>query len=454
VPLGTIKKFERTGQISLLSFIRLAVTLRDEAALEGLLKPLEFRTLEDVLERPKRQRGRLAYRDSVAYLEYDPAFVASGQELSPIHHRIHHSIGKPAAGLVQPHDVGCFGGLHGMFHDSLPDGWGRFLVDRRARQIGVEPAQLTPLDRLACVGGRGIGALSYAPALDFWGEGAQVLDLDQLASDSRLVLAGGIVDVLNELGRLGGSPGGARPKALIAANNDGQAIHGDVPLPQGYGEYLVKFPGADDPDDIARIERAYAVMAVQAGIDFPQAQLVAGKDKDVYFAVQRFDRQDNARVHTHTASGLLYTDIRLPSLDYQDLILLTRAVTRDQRQVKAMYRRAVFNVLTHNRDDHARQFSFIMTRDGGWSLAPAYDLTCAHGPGGKHSTSVLGHGKNITREHMPAPGQTADLKQQETCRIIEEVQSAIASWPTHAATYEVSAASKNVVAAALETASF
>jgi len=151
--------------------------------------------------------GRLAYLDGIAYLEYAPSFLTSGLELSPVHHRL-------GPGLIQPHDSASFEGLHGVFHDSLPDGWGRLLVDRRARQLGIEPSTLTPLDRLACVGLRGIGAIIYAPATDIWTDGESVLDLDKLAIDSQHVLEGNISDILDELGRVGGSPGGARPRKI------------------------------------------------------------------------------------------------------------------------------------------------------------------------------------------------------------------------------------------------
>lgn len=387
--------------------------------------------------------GRLAYIDGVAYLEYASSFLTSGLELSPVHHKL-------GPGLIKPHDQASFEGLHGIFHDSLPDGWGRLLIDRRARQLSIEPSTLTPLDRLACVGFRSIGALTYAPATNIWIDGKPVLDLDKLAIDSQQVLKGNISDILDELGRVGGSPGGARPKALIAINDKEQVIHGDEEVPNGYTHYLVKFPGSDDPTDIAQIEQAYADMAIAAGINFPKSTLLSGENGKPYFAVQRFDRDGSKRNHMHSASGLLYSDIRIPSLDYQDLILLTRSLTRDHRQSRSMFTLAVFNVLAHNRDDHARQFSYTMERDGTWKLSPAYDLTFSYGPGGEHSTSVLGHGKSITREHLIALGKKADLKNSDIATIIERVETAIADWPQYAAQWGVSQASKQEVSKAIK----
>ena len=383
--------------------------------------------------------GRLAYPDGQAWLEYTPDFLASGLQLSPLHHQA-----GPGLETAWKRDV--FEGLHGMFADSLPDGWGRLLVDRRARQLGFEPSQLTPLDRLACVGRRGIGALTYAPAMDVWDGAEGALDLDRLAADAARVLAGEAGAVIAALGQAGGSPAGARPKALIALNAAGEARHGSDAIPEGYDGYLVKFPGRDDPADIAAIEYAYALMARAAGVIMPDVRLIEGPDEARYFATRRFDREGDARLHVHSACGLLYSDFRLPALDYRELIRLARAVTRDRREAIAMYRLAVFNVLARNRDDHAKQFSFLMDRDGRWSLAPAYDLVFTDGPGGEHSTSVLGHGRDIGRETLVRLGAEADLDAAGARCVIDEVSAAVADWACHAADAGVSRASRTRIA--------
>jgi len=378
--------------------------------------------------------GRLAYRDGQAWLEYTPDFLASGLQLSPLHH-------QAGLGLETAWKRDVFEGLHGMFADSLPDGWGRLLVDRRARQLGFEPSQLTPLDRLACVGRRGVGALTYAPAMDVWNGAEGALDLDRLAADAARVLAGEAGAVIAALGQAGGSPAGARPKALIALNAAGEARHGSDAIPEGYDGYLVKFPGRDDPADIAAIEYAYALMARAAGVIMPDVRLIEGPGEVRYFATRRFDREGDARLHVHSACGLLYSDFRLPALDYRELIRLARAVTRDRREAIAMYRLAVFNVLARNRDDHAKQFSFLMDRDGRWSLAPAYDLVFTDGPGGEHSTSVLGHGRDIGRETLVRLGAEADLDAAGACEVIDTVSAAVADWARFAADAGVSRAS-------------
>ena len=387
--------------------------------------------------------GRLAWRDGMAYFEFDAGFLESGLELSPVRH-------KTAEGVHRPSDTDVFDGLHGMFHDSLPDGWGRLLVDRRARQMGFEPAGLTPLDRLSCVGASGIGALCYAPVSDIFQAQGKRLDLNRLAADAKRVLSGDIEELLLDLGKAGGSPAGARPKVLVAMNEHIEAIHGVEDMPQGYIAFLVKFPSSEDPEDIANMEMAYAMMAKEAGIAMAEAQLLQGKGGKSHFASRRFDRDGVARKHVHSASGLLYADIRIPSLDYRDLILLTRAVTRDQRACREMFTRAVFNVLTCNRDDHARQFSYVMERDGSWRLAPAYDLTFAYSPGGEHATSVLGHGRNITKEILLQLARLADIGKQDGLEIIERVADAVANWKKFAKSCDVSHSSLNSIGRALD----
>jgi serine/threonine-protein kinase HipA len=240
---------------------------------------------------------------------------------------------------------------------------------------------------------------------------------------------------------------------LIGINDEGHAIHGGDYIPAEYEAWLVKFPGRGDPEDIAAIEMAYATMARKAGVVMPETRLINGKDGQRYFATKRFDRIGNRRVHVHSASGLLYTDIRIPQLDYKDLILLTRSVTRDQRECKAMFLLAIFNVLSHNRDDHARQFSYTMECDGTWKLAPAYDLTWCAGPGGEHSTSVLGHGKDITRAHLIELGKKAELKKQNAKEIISNVEIAIGNWQTYAGEFGVHQNSNKLISRSLDEVS-
>lgn len=367
--------------------------------------------------------GRLAYINRVAHFEYADSFRAEGVEISPVRHRV-----SDRSNTVRPYDTAVFQGLHGVFHDSLPDSWGRLLTDRRASELGIDPMTLSPLDRLKWVGKSGIGALCYEPVNDYWVKNQAALDLNRIAHESQDVLAGHASEVIPELGNLGGSPGGARPKVMVSIDSDDGAIYGSNNLGNQFQHCIVKFRGFNDPFDIANIEKTYSDMATMAGVRTPRTRLIQGVDGTNYFVSYRFDRDGDGRLHTHTASGLLYADFRLPSLDYRDLIALTRALTRDKREVSAMYALAVFNVLVHNRDDHARQFTFSMDRTGTWQLAPAYDLTYSPGPGGEHSTSVLGKGRNIEHEDLIELGKSADLTETESAQVIERTMAAIADW--------------------------
>ena len=178
-------------------------------------------------------------------------------------------------------------------------------------------------------------------------------------------------------------------------------------------------------------------MAHAAGVRVPATRLISGKEGSSYFVSKRFDRTGTQRLHTHSASGLLYADFRLPSLDYRDLIALTRALTRDHREVVVMFKLAAFNVLAHNRDDHARQFTFLMTQSGEWKLAPAYDLTFSQGPGGEHSTSVIGLGKQIGKEHLLELGKSADLTIAECERVVQRIAETVMNWNRFARDWDV-----------------
>lgn len=171
-------------------------------------------------------------------------------------------------------------------------------------------------------------------------------------------------------------------------------IYGTPDLSDEFEPWLVKFPNVKDGLDAGAIEYIYALMAVRAGIDMMEVHLFPAQKGGGYFATKRFDRKGKKRLHIHSACGLLHSDFRTPSLDYEDLMALTMILTRDVREVEKMFRWAVFNVLAYNRDDHGKNFSFLMDVSGQWRLSPAYDLTFSSGPQGEQSTTVMGEGKH------------------------------------------------------------
>ena len=371
------------------------------------------------------QVGRLASAQrGKIYFEYSPT-LANSLSISPL--RLPH---KPG---LMTFDPILFEGLPGVFYDSLPDGWGRLLLDRLAMSKGIGPSQLTPLDRLTHVGHSGMGALVYEPDLSC-DRPCNALDIDDLASKTEQVLRGSAEDVLEELVALNGSSAGARPKAMINFNPTGsQIIYGEIDKTfKGYVPWLVKFPNIQDGPDAGAIEYVYSLMAKEAGVFMSETHLLPAKNGLGYFTTKRFDRKESesgmSRLHVHTAGGLLHSDFRTPSLDYEDLLALTEIMTRDIREVEKMYRHAVFNVMSYNRDDHAKNFSFVMDFKGEWKLSPAYDVTFSSGPGGQQSTTVLGEGKNPTSEHLVALGQKAKLSDKAIAEIIERTRQALAGW--------------------------
>ncbi len=382
--------------------------------------------------------GRLAIRARKIYFEYDRSFLARGIEISPLR--------LPLQPGLKSFEATLFEGLPGVFNDSLPDGWGRLLFDRAMRAAGTLPGQLSPLDRLVHVGAAGMGALVYEPDMGPEPTGGDV-DLDRLAGQAIDVLEGQADDVLHELIALNGSSAGARPKAMIGFNPArGAVIHGAAHLPEGYEHWLVKFPNTQDGVDAGAIEFVYSELARAAGIQMTRTHLFPAQHGAGFFATQRFDREDGKRLHVHTASGLLHADHRTPSLDYEDLIALTLRLTRDVRDAEKMFRLAVFNVLAHNRDDHAKNFSFLMDEHGAWRLAPAYDLTFSSGPGGEQTTMVKNEGKAPGTSQLRKLGTDADLPKAQVEEIIDQTHAALDTWKALAQALDVRPANIKLIA--------
>ena len=330
--------------------------------------------------------GTLADDGAELLFEYSPEALAQNLELSPRHLKL------------RPQAYGGFPDyqhrLPGLIADALPDGWGLLLMDRVFRQRGVSP---TPLDRLAFIGDRAVGALSFVPA-DAEPLPPADLQLLELARASRQVLAGKETDTLLALVRTGGSPQGARPKALVQYDPAGKHIS---TLPDADGQaWLVKFQAQGEHKEVCAIENLYAQLARECGLEMPATQYFALDSALAGFGVARFDVDDGKRVPVHTLAGLLHADIRVAATDYTTFLRATRMLTRDEREVQKAFARAVFNVVFNNRDDHARNFSYRLGQDRRWRLAPCYDLTFSDGPGGEHQTDVCGEGRRITRAHL------------------------------------------------------
>jgi serine/threonine-protein kinase HipA len=373
--------------------------------------------------------GRLALDRLGAVLEYDPDFIISGLELNPL--------APPVPGPVAAREPRIFAGLHGIFADSLPDAWGNELVRRRCAREGIAFESLTSLDRLAIVGKRGMGALTYRPGITH--DGDDTIDFDALSREANEILDGRDSDLLPELERLGGSSGGARPKVLVALNAQGHARAGVDEIPDGYDGWLVKFPSSHDVKDIGPLEAAYARMARDAGIDVPDHRLIPASGNAIgYFASKRFDRSTGGlRRHVASVAGVLDIDWTVPQIDYSTLLRLVRRVTRSQQEVEEMFRRMVFNVAAHNRDDHTKQHAFVYRDDRRWSLAPAYDLTYSSGPGGEHYLAINGEAADIGTEAILAVARLNDVKRSRVRSVVNDVLAAVSRFEVIATEFGV-----------------
>jgi serine/threonine-protein kinase HipA len=376
--------------------------------------------------------GTLAERDRRVYFEYGSAFLSAPLPISPFKLPV-----RP--GLFE-HGERDFAGVFGVFNDSLPDGWGLLLMDREFRKRGVDPATLSPLDRLAYIGTRGMGALTYHPPAAGGEDEALRIDLGALARQAERILEGSAEDLLPALRIAGGSPGGARPKVLVGVRDDGHLLAGTSDLPEGYRHYLIKFPAREDGPDIGAVEAAYSLMAREAGVDVPPTRLFETGDGGRYFGAERFDRAGNLRLHMHALGGLLHASHRLPSLDYDGLLRATMLLTRDHRQVEEAFRRMCFNVFAHNRDDHVKNFSYLMDRAGTWKLAPAYDLVFCEGPGGQHTMAVAGEAVSPTERDMLSVASACGVDLRRAREVMEQVRDAVSGWPRFARTTGVGSA--------------
>lgn len=371
-------------------------------------------------EDEKLNVGRLAYENRRIYFEYDKEFLNTGIELSPYK--------LPLKSGVHTCDDRLFDGLFGLFADSLPDGWGRLLIDRHLMSQGIDFHTITPLDRLMMIGEYGTGALSYEPIIDTY-KTQESIDLDVLANSSMEILKGVSASNIETLIANNGSSAGARPKIMVQIDSENKILSGNQPLENGFEHYMVKFASSTDYPDIGKLEYVYSLMAKDAGIEISDIKLIKGRHNS-YFAIKRFDRINDTRVHMHSLAALVHSDFRVPTVDYDDILTLTLHLTKDITEVYKVFKLAVFNLLTHNRDDHAKNFSYILDSNNNWKFSPAYDLTFSNGPGGEHSTTYLGIGRNPNKKELLELAKKHSIKKPN--EIIEAIYSVVQDFKEYA----------------------
>ena len=330
--------------------------------------------------------------------EYDKAWLVNGFSISPLELPL-----KSGLFIAKPTP---FYGNFGIFEDSLPDGYGRYLLHRALLREGIDDRNLTSIDRLSMVGHSGMGALCYEPETII-GKGQELTDFDILQEKALEVLKEQQDTDAGLLLYNSGNSGGCRPKAIFSDDE---------------GHWLVKFRHTYDPKDMGMQEYHYNEVAQRCGIHVPDFKLI----KEKYFATRRFDlTSDGERIHTATAGGLLCISLSEPVLDYSNLLALTGYLTQNPKDVEEMYRRMVFNYLTDNKDDHCKNFSFYVSKDvtgkWRWHLAPAYDLTlCTEGYNGQHATSVNQTGTPTLKDFI-AVGIKTKISEKRCLEIYDEV---------------------------------
>ncbi|EGQ7957623.1 type II toxin-antitoxin system HipA family toxin [Vibrio vulnificus] len=357
--------------------------------------------------------------------EYDPSFVKKGVELSPIKMPLSNRIYR-----FPELDFNTFKGLPGLIADSLPDDFGNAVLNAWVASQGRSPSDITPLQRLQYTGKRGMGALEYAPATKLRSLNAsQQVEIQSLVSIAQEILdsRGNFEVELKQNGQddreammsllsVGMSAGGARPKAVLAFNEDfTQVRSGQTNVPSGFTHYLMKFDGVSehnknqetfgDPLGYGAMEFVYHLMANKCGVDMMPCRLLHEGNRR-HFITQRFDRIKNSKVHVQTLNGLAHIDYKKPgSFSYAELFGIARQLKLSAVDAEQLFKRMTFNIIARNHDDHSKNFAFMLTQDrlkkDKWSLAPAYDLAYSYKPGSKwvnsHWMSLNGKRDNFTR---------------------------------------------------------
>ena len=388
--------------------------------------------------------GSLQMRERDILFRYDSDYRAQHQNLSPLQLEFDDSLQQAP---TEPH-----AGLHGVWADSLPDGWGLKLMHKTLLERDILPQQLTALDRLAFVGDRGTGALSYepiaeyAPSLD--GSAVSIADL---GDEAVTLYEGETEQVLQELVQAGSS-GGARPKAQLYLAQDDNTRARVAPR-DGYSPWLVKFTSSLLPlgHEEGLCEAAYLTMAERAGLQVSQWQLLPAANRAPgWLALRRFDRTEQGRLHTHSLAGLLHADFRTPSTDYEHLLRVCMILCGPAAAQEA-FAHAMFNLFAINQDDHSKNFSLLLHDDDRWRPAPCYDLTFSPNAHGEHSTSFVGYGKAPPLAAVQRLANLASFRtwNQAKHRILQIVE-ALSEWNSIATDLGVSDAVKKQVARLLE----
>ncbi len=396
--------------------------------------------------------------------EYEDSWLSNGVELAPLH------MPRRKGTFVFPElPPETFHRLPAMLADALPDRFGNFLVNAWMATQGISESKITPLDRLAYASDRAMGALTFRPPAGPSANDISTVQLADLVTAARAQISGNLRDTgdvhraLAELITVGSSAGGARAKAVLAFNpSTGQMLSGQLAAPEGYEQWLIKFDGVGDPQEqhdplvssqqYCRVEYAYYLMATNAGITMSPSMLWPEGPR-MHFMTRRFDRGSRGeRIHSQTLCALAHLDYNARRTHaYETYFLTAQQLGLDANDMSQIFRRAAFNVMSVNRDDHAKNFSFLLPEDGNWQLAPAYDLTHSNWGGSWTQTqqmSVTGNFAGISLDDFRLMGDRLGVPDIE--RTLSQVAASIAQWRDFAAIAKVDRPTTDKIAADLE----
>jgi serine/threonine-protein kinase HipA len=392
--------------------------------------------------------GAVAWNEKNGYadFEYDPAFIRQGLEVSPLM--------MPLAKTIYSfpeQKKGTFHGLPGMLADALPDRFGNTLIDLWLARQGRSPGDFSPVERLCYMGTRAMGALEFQPALEPRSKRSERLEIAELVDLAARILEHkrdlttnflkDREDAVKTIIRVGTSAGGNRAKAVIAWDpKTGEVRSGQLEILPGFEPWILKFDGVSDellgdPKGFGRIEYAYYLMALKAGIPMSPSRLLEENGR-AHFMTRRFDRDlGGNKIHTQSLCALAHYDFNASGeYGYEQAFNVILRLNLGHEALQDMYRRMIFNVLSRNQDDHTRNIDFLMDRDGAWRLAPAFDMVWAYNPAGRwtdrHQMSVHGKRNDFTRADLEAPAAEYDIR--GAGKILDEVAGAVARWPEFA----------------------
>ncbi|MFN8415716.1 MAG: type II toxin-antitoxin system HipA family toxin [Cytophagaceae bacterium] len=385
-----------------------------------------------------------------ASFEFDEKFLNLGWDIAPITMPIARANKGTIYQFAQlPKET--YHGLPGLLSDVLPDRFGNQLIDLWLASHGRDATIVTPVERLCYMGARGMGALEFEPAERTEKEKSTGVDIDTLVALSKKALSikesldvyfsKEDAETFTDIIRVGTSAGGARAKAVIAYNeNTGEVRSGQLQVPAGFEHWLIKFDGVTndqlgDPKGYGRIEYAYYLMALAAGVHM-MPSLLKEENGRAHFMTKRFDRLgNNDKLHMQTLCGLCHFDYNNPNAySYEQAFQAMRELRLPYSDAEQMYTRMVFNVVARNQDDHTKNISFLMDKTGTWKLSPAYDVTYAYNPTNKwiarHQMAIQGKREDFTKQDLLVLAKEMNVKKAK--EIIERVSSTVADWNKYA----------------------